>query len=87
MGGVGNGAAEDDWHWDLNPGEAAKRHLFGTTGVWGTTWLGQRRTPDFYFFFSEIGYPGLGRGGRKDCAFVGILKDFEISMKTLSHYS
>ena len=21
--GVGNGAAEEDWHWDLNPGEAA----------------------------------------------------------------
>ena len=23
MGGVGNGAAEEDWHWDLNPGAAA----------------------------------------------------------------
>ena len=23
MGGVGNGAAEEDWHWDLNPGMAA----------------------------------------------------------------
>ena len=23
MGGVGNGAAEEDWHWDLNPGVAA----------------------------------------------------------------
>ena len=22
MGGVGNGAAEEDWRWDLNPGEA-----------------------------------------------------------------
>ena len=21
--GVGNGAAEEDWHWDLNPGTAA----------------------------------------------------------------
>ena len=39
------------------------------------------------FFFSEIGYPGLGREGRKDCAFVGILKDSGISMKTLSYYN
>ena len=23
MGGVRNRAAEEDWHWDLNPGEAA----------------------------------------------------------------
>ena len=31
VGGVGNGVAEEDWHWDLNPGAAATRHLFGTT--------------------------------------------------------
>ena len=37
--------------------------------------------------FSEIHYPRLGRGGRKDCEFVGMLKDFGISMKTLSYYS
>ena len=23
VGGVGNGATEEDWHWDLNPGAAA----------------------------------------------------------------
>ena len=23
MGGAGNGASEEDWRWDLNPGEAA----------------------------------------------------------------
>ena len=23
VGGVGNGAAEEDWRWDLNPGTAA----------------------------------------------------------------
>ena len=23
VGGVGNGAAEEDWHWDLNRGAAA----------------------------------------------------------------
>ena len=25
MGGVRNGAAEEYWHWDLNPGAAAMR--------------------------------------------------------------
>ena len=45
VGGVGNGAAEEDWCWDLNPGVAAMQGLFGTV------WLGQRRTRDFYFFF------------------------------------
>ena len=37
--------------------------------------------------FPEIRYPGLGKGRRKDCAFVGILKGFSILMKTLNHYS
>ena len=45
VGGVGNGEAEEDWRWDLNPGVAAMRGLFGTSQ------LGQRRTTDFYFFF------------------------------------
>ena len=31
--------------------------------------------------------PGLSRGRGKDCASVGILEDFSILMKTLSHYS
>ena len=35
----------------------------------------------------EIRYPGLGTGRGKDCASVGILKDFSILLKTLSHYS
>ena len=43
--GVGNGEAEEDWRWDLNPGVAAMQGLFGTSQ------LGQRRTTDFYFFF------------------------------------
>ena len=44
--------------------------------------------PQTSISFPEIRYPGLGRG-RKDglCAFVGILRDFGILMKTLSHYS
>ena len=85
MGGVGNGAAEEDWRWDLNPGAAAAMLcLFGTMRLWRlleTMQLGRRRTTDFYFFFCDM-VPRLGRGGRKDCAFVGILKDFGVSMKT-----
>ena len=38
--------------------------------------------------FPEIRYPGLGKGEKEGlCAFVGILKNFSILMKTLSHYS
>ena len=44
VGGVANGAAEEDWCWDLNPVAATMRGLLGTTRV------GQRRTTDFYFF-------------------------------------
>ena len=45
VGGVRNGAAEEDWHWDLTPGVAALQGLFGTTR------RGQRKTTDFYLFF------------------------------------
>ena len=38
-------------------------------------------------FFPEIWYPQLGRGRGKDCPSVGILEDFSILMKILSHYS
>ena len=38
--------------------------------------------------FPEIRYPRLGRGEKEGlCASVGILKNFCILMKTLSHYS
>ena len=36
--------------------------------------------------FPEMQYPGLGTGRGKDGAFVGILEDFSILMKTLSHH-
>ena len=50
VGGVGNGAAEEDWRWDLNPGTAVMRHLLGTTR------LGQRRTTDgLRFLFLRYG--------------------------------
>ena len=94
MGGVRNGAAEEDWLWDLNPGVAAipKREprSFGRVG---TPWLQHScwcLEPESRIStsFPEIRYPGLGRGEKEGlCASVGILKDFSISMKTLSHYS
>ena len=37
--------------------------------------------------FPEIWYPRLSRGEKEGLCFVGILKDFGISVKTLSHYS
>ena len=38
--------------------------------------------------FPEIWYPGLSKGEKEGlCASVGILKNFNILMKTLSHYS
>ena len=38
--------------------------------------------------FPEIRYPRLGKGEKEGLwAFVGILKNFSILMKTLSHYS
>ena len=38
--------------------------------------------------FPEIRYPRLGKGEKETlCASVGILKNFSILVKTLSHYS
>ena len=37
--------------------------------------------------FLRYGTLDWEKGRRKDCEFVGILKDFSILMKTLSHYS
>ena len=39
------------------------------------------------FLFLRYGTPDWAEGGRKDCVFVGILKDFGISMKTLGYCS
>ena len=42
VGGAGNGAVEEDWRWDLNPGTAAIWHLFLGPRSFGrvrTTWL------------------------------------------------
>ena len=39
VGGVGNGAAEEDWHWDLSPGVAAILERPPDFGRVGTPWL------------------------------------------------
>ena len=64
VGGVGNGAAEEDWCWDLNPGMAAMR------GLLGTTQLGQRRTIDLFLLLEDEGIRGHpGRAGSWRMAF------------------
>ena len=50
----------------------------------GTEGLPEPRTSTS---FPEIRYPRLGRGRGKDRASVGVLENFSILMKTLSHYS
>ena len=60
-------------------------HSSDTADGAGTKGLPEPRTS---ISFPEIRYPGLSKGEREGlCAFVGILKNFSILMKTLSHYS
>ena len=47
----------------------------GTADGAGTEGLPEPRTSTS---FPEIGYPDWAKGRRKDCEFVGILKDFSI---------
>ena len=68
-------------------------HGSGLTGDCGSDTAGGARMeglpePQASTSFPEIWYPGLGKGEKEGlCAFVGILKDFSILMKILSHYS
>ena len=107
MGGVRNGAAEDDGHWDLKPRRGSYRKedhvVLGEKGE-RTTLLWQSGDPVVVTqltvtqlmepesrtstSFPEIWYPRLGRGEKEGlCGSEGILKNFSILMKTLSHYS
>ena len=44
--------------------------------------------PQTSISFPEIWYPRPGKGRKEGLrVFVGILRDFEVLMKTLSHYS
>ena len=63
-------------------------HGFGLTGDCGShtaDGAGSLNHGLLLLFLTQ--YPGLGIGRGKDCASVGILKDFSILLKTLSHYS
>ena len=67
-------------------------HGSGLTGERGGNTVDGARTeglpePRTSTSFPEIGYPDWAKGRRKDCVFVGILKDCSILMKTLRHYS
>ena len=78
VGGTGNGAAEEDWHWDINPGMAAIRCLFlgpcvflGTTHLWQrvrTVWLWGA---PFCHVAQEAGETLPGRKGEKGLLLVG----------------
>ena len=59
-------------------GLSAEHGLLGRTG----SYLSHRPL----FLLLRYGTPDQAKGGRKDCVFVGILRDFGILMKTLSHY-
>ena len=60
-------------------------HGSDTAGSAGTEGLPEPQTSTYV---PETRYPRLGRGEKEGlCAFVGILKNFSILMKTLSHYS
>ena len=68
-------------------------HGSGLTGERGGNTVDGARTeglpePRTSTSFPETWYPGLGKGEKEGLrAFVGILKNFSILMKTLSHYS
>ena len=60
------------------------RHGSHAGSFWDhTTWA--EKNHGLLFLFLRYGTPDWAEGGRKDCVFVGILKDFGISMKTLSY--
>ena len=63
-------------------------HGFGLTGDRGSdTADGAGSLNHGLLHFLRYGTPDWAKGRGKDCTFVGILKNFSILMKTLSHYS
>ena len=60
-------------------GLRAEHGLLGRTGGY----LSHR----FLFLFLRNGAPDWAKGEKKDCVSVGVLRDFGMLMKTLSHYS
>ena len=74
-------------------GQEKVPHGFGLTGDCGSNTADGARTkglpePWTSTSFPEVRYPGLDKGEKEgQCASVGMLKNFSILMKTLSHYS
>ena len=59
----------------------------GLTGDLGGDTADGARSLNHGLLLPEIWYSRLGKGEKEGlCASVGILKDFSILMKTLSHY-
>ena len=68
--------------------EKVPPHGSGLTGDHGGDTADGARSLNHKLLLPEIRYPGLGKGEKEgQCVFVGILKNFSILMKTLSHYS
>ena len=74
-------------------GQEKVSHGFGLTGDYGSNTedgAGTEGLPESWTStsFPEIWNPRLGKGEKEGlCAFVGILKNFSILTKILSHYS
>ena len=64
-------------------------HVFGLTGDCSSHTADGAGSLNhgLLLLFLRYGTPDWAKGRRKDCASVGILEDFSILMKTLSHYS
>ena len=60
-------------------GLPAEDRLRGRTGVY--------LSHELLFLLLRYGTPNGAKGGRKDCVFVGVFRDFGILIKTLSQYS
>ena len=56
MGGVGNGVAEEDWRWDLNPGAASMGGSFGDHVAWA------EKNHGLLFLFLRYGTPAWAEG-------------------------
>ena len=84
MGGVGNYATEEDWHWDLNPGVAAIRGLFWDQATWA------EKNHGLLFLFLRYGILDWAEGEGR-CVY-GYSKGFwdlneEIKLLLLSLYN
>ena len=63
--------AEDDWHWDLNPGTASMRSLFGTTRL--------QKNHGLQFLFLRYGTVDWAEGEGRTVCICGYSKVWNLS--------